>query len=63
MNLPLLSVIVLVNNGEKYVDETLETILARDSAAKEIIVENDGAGTEVKRSFNGTRILNTFTWK
>lgn len=40
---PLVSVIVPVYNGEKYVAETLESIIAQNYTPKEIIVVNDGS--------------------
>lgn len=51
---PLISVIVPVFNGEKYIKETLQTILSQDYQEKEIIVVDDGStdgSQEIIRSF------------
>lgn len=40
---PLVSIIVPVFNGEKYIEETLETILHQDYNSKEVIIVDDGS--------------------
>lgn len=57
--MPLLSVIMSVFNGEKYVRETVKSVLNQSFRDFEFIIVNDGStdGTsEILRSFNDERI-------
>jgi len=42
MSSPLVSVIMPVYNGEKYVSEAIQSVLAQESGPLEIIVVDDG---------------------
>jgi glycosyltransferase involved in cell wall biosynthesis len=58
MKLPLVSVIVPVHNGEKFIAKTLECILAQDYQEKEIIVVDDGStdmSGEIIRSYKDVK--------
>lgn len=51
---PLVSIIVPVYNGEKYLGDTLKAILFQDYGKKEVIIVNDGStdkSEEIVRSF------------
>ena len=55
---PLVSVVVPVYNGERFLRETLESIFAQDYHPYEVIVVDDGsvdASAEVAQSFEGVR--------
>ena len=57
---PLVSVIVPVYNGERFVGAALESILAQDYQPIEVIVVDDGSAdnsAEVARSFGGVQVL------
>lgn len=60
MPLPLVSVIVPVYNGEKYLDATLKSILNQDYQPLEIIVVNDGSSDnsgQIAQSYPSIRYL------
>lgn len=60
MSNPLVSVIVPVYNGERFVGQTIEAILAQDYEPVELIVVDDGstdATADVVRAFDGVRYL------
>ncbi len=55
---PLVSIIVPVYNGEKYIGDTLQSILSQNYLQKEIIVVNDGStdsSEQIIRSFSGIK--------
>ena len=54
MSTPFVSVIIPVFNGEKYLKEAIESVLAQDYPRKEIIVVNDGS------TDNTTNIMKSF---
>lgn len=58
---PLVSVIIPVFNGEKYIVEAIQSILNDDYPFKEIIVVNDGSTdntTKVISAFDNIKIIN-----
>jgi glycosyltransferase involved in cell wall biosynthesis len=60
MKRPLVSVIVPVNNGQRFLREALESVLAQDYRPLEIIVIDDGSedgSSEVVRSFEEVRYI------
>lgn len=57
---PLVSVIVAVYNGERFLGATLESILAQDYAPIEVIVVDDGSedgSADIARSFERVNLL------
>jgi glycosyltransferase involved in cell wall biosynthesis len=59
-NSSLISVIIPVYNGEKYLAETLESILAQTYDPLEIFVVDDGSddrSTEIAHSYPGVRVI------
>ena len=60
MNGPLVSVIVPVHNGERFVGAALESIRAQDYEPTEVIVVDDGSvdkSAEVARAFGGVQVV------
>jgi glycosyltransferase involved in cell wall biosynthesis len=56
----LVSVIVPVFNGEKYIEETLEAILNQDYTSKEVIVVDDGSedgSSEIIQTFSEVKYI------
>jgi glycosyltransferase involved in cell wall biosynthesis len=57
---PLVSVIVAVYNGERFLGATLESIFAQDYTPIEVIVVDDGSkdgSADIARSFEGVNLL------
>jgi glycosyltransferase involved in cell wall biosynthesis len=57
---PLISVLIGVYDGEAYLGEAIESVLAQDYAPVELIVVDDGStdrSADVARSFPGVRVL------
>jgi glycosyltransferase involved in cell wall biosynthesis len=57
---PLVSVVVPVYNGERFLGETLDSILAQDYEPIELIVVDDGStdgSAGVARTFDGVRVV------
>jgi glycosyltransferase involved in cell wall biosynthesis len=60
VNGPLVSVIVAVYNGERFLGATLESIFAQDYTPIEVIVVDDGSkdgSADIARSFEGVNLL------
>ena len=60
MNGPLVSVIVPVHNGERFLGAALESIRAQDYEPTEVIVVDDGSedkSAEVARAFGGAQVV------
>lgn len=58
MNGPLVSVVVAVHNGERFLRESLDSVYAQDYAPVEVIFIDDGSSdgsAEVARSYEGLR--------
>jgi glycosyltransferase involved in cell wall biosynthesis len=58
---PLVSIIIPVFNGEKYIGEAIESILLDDYPSKEIIVVNDGSTDHTAKiisAFDDLKIIN-----
>ena len=57
---PLISVLIGVYDGESYIGEAIESVLAQDYAPIELIVVDDGStdgSAEVARGFPGVRVV------
>src|SRR5688572_12860326 len=58
--LPLATALVAVHNEERHIRECLQSLLAQDYAALEILVVDDGstdATVALARAFSGVRVL------
>ncbi len=56
---PLVSVIVPVRNGERFLAETIQDVLEQTYSDRELIVVDDGStdrSAEIARSFDGVRL-------
>mgnify|MGYP000128949315 CR=1 FL=1 len=60
MNSPLISVVIPVYNGEKYISDTLDTIINQDYKNIEVILVNDGSTDNSSNILSGYVQKNSF---